>query len=572
MSSLPAFLDEVLSSVKRPIQYLGQELNVVRKDPGVGGIRIALVYPDKYEVAMSNLAVQLFYDRINRHSPHVLERVIIPDEDMIDALRLKSISLFSLETQRALKDFDLIAFSVSTELALTNVLLALDLASIPLRSSDRDESFPLVIAGGGGVMNPLPMSLFMDAIVIGDGEEALVEVADLVSASATKALSLAALDKKPWAFVPTLHDRKRTLSRAVFSGFKEDTLLIKPLVPLMKVVHDRYSLEIMRGCPRKCRFCQASYTSKPIRQKSAAGLIEQGKAIIEKTGAGELSLASLSSSDYQGLIELIHGLQTLCEEKQVALSLPSLRMDSLTSDMNLLINRLRESGITLAPEAGSQFLRDVIAKDLTLKDIVDAVKLASTNSHKSIKLYFMIGLPRETMADVDAICDLAFHLIEEIKPKKNKIVINVSSFNPKPYTPFQWCAQDDRAILDEKLNLLKKGTRHRQLELRWTDPELTWLEGLLSRGDERVGDVIERAFRKGACFDAWYDHFQPSRWFEAMEEAGLPENEYQKARDLEDPLPWGFVDMGIRLSVVKDEYERAMKVVRTEETSLDAEG
>ncbi len=564
MRLIPPFLDDILSTVKRPIQYLGQELNVVRKEPEKGAIRIALVYPDKYEVAMSNLAVQLFYDRINRHSPHVLERVIIPDEDMIEALRTRSISLFSLETQRPLKDFDLIAFSVSTELALTNVLLALDLAQIPLKASDRDETYPLIIAGGGGVMNPLPMSRFLDAIIIGDGEEALVDIADIIAkVGKVKPLALSALNEKPWAFIPTLHDRKRPLTRAVFSGFKEDTTLITPLVPLMKVVHDRYSLEIMRGCPRKCRFCQASYTSKPIRQKSAAALIEQGKAIIERTGAGELSLASLSSSDYKGLIELIHGLQTVCQEKQVALSLPSLRMDSLTSDMNLLINRLRESGITLAPEAGSQFLRDVIAKDLTLNDIEDAVNLASSNSGKSIKLYFMIGLPRETMADVEAINELAFHLIETIKPKKNKIVINVSSFNPKPYTPFQWCAQDDRETLNEKLNCLKRGTRHRQLELRWTDPELTWLEGILSRGDERVGDVIERAFSKGACFDAWYDHFQPDRWFEAMQEAGLPENEYQLPRDLDAPLPWGFVDMGIRLSVLKEEYQKAMTVERT---------
>ncbi len=564
MQAIPPFLEDILSTVKRPIQYLGQELNVIRKEPSTDGIRIALVYPDKYEVAMSNLAVQLFYDRINRHSPHVLERVIIPDEDMIEALRTRSILLFSLETQRPLKDFDLIAFSVSTELALTNVLLALDLAQIPLKASDRDETYPLIIAGGGGVMNPLPMSSFLDAIIIGDGEEALVDIADIIAkVGKVKSSALKALDDKPWAFVPSLHDRKRSLTRAVFSAFKDDTTLITPLVPLMKVVHDRYSLEIMRGCPRKCRFCQASYTSKPIRQKSAAALIEQGKAIIERTGAGELSLASLSSSDYNGLIELIHGLQSVCQEKQVALSLPSLRMDSLTSDMNLMINRLRESGITLAPEAGSQFLRDVIAKDLTLNDIEDAVKLASSNSGKSIKLYFMIGLPRETMADVEAINELAFHLIETIKPKKNKIVINVSSFVPKPYTPFQWCPQDDRETLEQKLNCLKRGTRHRQLELRWTDPELTWLEGLLSRGDERVGDVIERAFRKGACFDAWYDHFQPNLWLEAIQESGLPENEYQLKRDLDEPLPWGFVDMGIRSSVLKEEYQRSMLVERT---------
>jgi radical SAM superfamily enzyme YgiQ (UPF0313 family) len=217
-------------------------------------------------------------------------------------------------------------------------------------------------------------------------------------------------------------------------------------------------------------------------------------------------------------------------------------------------------------------VRDVIAKDLTLKDIEDAVKLASSNSSKSIKLYFMIGLPRETMEDVEAIGQLAFHLIESIKPKKNKIVINVSSFVPKPYTPFQWCEQDARDVLDQKLNILKQGTRHRQLELRWTDPALTWLEGLLSRGDERVGDVIERAFLKGACFDAWYDHFKPELWLEAINESGISENEYQQARDLDDPLPWGFVDMGLRVTVVKDEYNRAMKVIRSEESLIHAKG
>lgn len=570
MTPLSDFIVEVLPTVKRPIQYLGQELNVIRKEPATGGIRIALVYPDKYEVAMSNMAMQLFYDRINHHSPHSLERVIIPDEDMIDAMRSRAMPLFSLETQRALRDFDLVAFSVSTELAYTNVLLALDIAGFPLRAADRDDSYPIVIGGGGGLMNPLPMSRFFDAIILGDGEETLAQVAGMITKNKNDVLT--ALNKQPWAFVPSLHDRKRVLSRALYSNFKEDTVLVKPLVPLLKVVHDRYSLEIMRGCPRKCRFCQASYTSKPVRQKPSSSLIEQGRAIIEKTGAGELSLSSLSSSDYKGLIDLIHGLQGMCEDKQVALSLPSLRMDSLKSDVNLMINRLRESGITLAPEAGSQFLRDVIDKNLSLSEIVEAVKLASSNSAKGIKLYFMIGLPRETMEDVDAIIQLAFDLIDDIKPRKNKIVINVSSFVPKPYTPFQWCAQDSREVLEEKLTLLKRGLRHRQLELRWTDPSLTWLEGILSRGDERVGEVIERAFKKGACFDAWYDHFEPSRWFEAMQETGIEEDEYQISRTLDSELPWGFIDMGLRLSEVKKEYERAMNVVRKEEKVAHVEG
>lgn len=567
-SQIKKFLKQALINVKQPIQYLGNEMNAVTKSWATSRTKICLVYPDKYEVGMSNLAIQIFYDLINRHTRHLLERAFLPDDDMMTLLRQEHIPLFSLESKHSLQDFDMLAFSISTELAYTNVLLVIDLAGISKLSSERigSEDQPLIIAGGGGIINPLPMSIFMDVIVIGDGEHLLEDISDMIyemkhRQGLNKIELLTQLNQHPSLYVPMFHDLSKRIVRHHIRDFEAIPLLTHPIVPLLKVVHDRFSVEIMRGCPRKCRFCQASYISKPIRIKHKTQVMEQAKAIIQHTGYGELSLSSLSSSDYPGLIDLLHELHEICQAQHVAMSLPSLRVDSLSADISLMINKIRQSGVTLAPEAGSQFLRDVIHKDITRDDIFRTVKLASENSAKSIKLYIMIGLPREEHADIEAVVSMMFDLIEHIRPQRNKLIVNISNFVPKPYTPFQRVCQADRQELHEKLTYLKRHLRHPQLEMRWTDPELSVIEGILSRGDATVGKLILEAFRQGATFDAWYDHFDFKRWELAAEAMGVTLDSFLYHPERSE-VPWEFVDVGISRESLEKDYELSMAVSR----------
>ncbi len=565
MSSINEFIDENLSKVRKPAQYIGHEFNIIRKDWDKAKAKICFVYPDRYEIAMSNLALQIFYDLINRKTEHLLERCFLPDEDMETLMKDKNASLFALESTKALREFDALAFSFSTELSFTNALLALDLAKMSLLSSERleDNSQPLVYAGGGGVANPLPMSLFIDFFVIGDGEDSFLEVADLIyelkyTKKLSKKLILEELNKLDYVYVPMMG--KKTVKRAVYNGFDTEELLTDPLVPLIDVVHGRFSLEIMKGCPRICRFCQASYINKPLRLRDKNKLIEQGKKVIESTGYQELSLSSLSSGDYPQIIELLQELDEDCSKKSVSLSLPSLRVDSFTDGLSFMMNKVRQTGVTVAPEAGSQFLRDVMRKQVSEEDILRTAKFASENSNKAIKMYFMIGLPRETQKDLDAICELVYKIMHHIKPKKSKLIVNISNFVPKPFTPFQWCAQDSMELLDEKISFFKANLRHKQMELRWTDPELSQLESILSRGDEKVADLVLQAYKNGASFDSWYDRFDYKKWQLAAEQLGLDVNKYIAGYGLDEQLPWDFIDMGVESNFLKAEYNKAYEV------------
>ncbi|MEI7942954.1 MAG: radical SAM protein, partial [Candidatus Riflemargulisbacteria bacterium] len=417
-----------------------------------------------------------------------------------------------------------------------------------------------VYAGGGGLANPLPMSPLFDSLGRGDGEDILVELIDIIYElkyvkKFTKEQSLNESIKKDWAYVPSLG--KRTVKRNVYNGFQSEQLLTDPLVPLIDVVHGRFSLEIMKGCPRVCRFCQASYINKPLRVRDKDKLIEQGMKVIENTGYEELSLSSLSSGDYPQIIALLKELNQECYERHVSLSLPSLRVDSFTDDLSSMMNKVRQTGVTIAPEAGSQFLREVIKKQVTEEDILRTAKFASLNSLKSIKMYFMIGLPRETMKDIEELVALVYKIMDHIKPKKNKLIVNVSNFVPKPFTPFQWCTQDSVEMLEQKLSFLKNNLRHRQLELRWTDTHLSKLESILSRGDEKVADLVLQAYKNGASFDSWYDKFNYSTWDKSAEEIGLDVDKYLRGYALNEELPWGFIDMGVTKEYLQKEYELA---------------
>ncbi|MDD4527351.1 MAG: radical SAM protein [Candidatus Margulisbacteria bacterium] len=565
MQSVTDFIQRHLIKVRKPSQYIAHEMNIVKKDWKEVKAKICLVYPDRYEIGMSNLALQIFYDLINRKSAHVLERCFLPDSDMEEMLKERKVPLFSLESSKALSEFDALAFSFSTELSFTNALLALDLAFIPLLAKDRlaAEEMPIVYAGGGGVSNPLPMSIFFDFIVIGDGEDAFVEIADMIYElkyvkKFSKLQILEEINKKPWAYVPDLG--KKVVKRNVYTGFLEEKLLTEPLVPLIDVVHGRFSLEIMKGCPRVCRFCQASYINKPLRIRDKDKLIEQGMKVIEKTGYQELSLSSLSSGDHPQIISLLKELNQECYERQVSLSLPSLRVDSFTDELSFMMNKVRQTGVTIAPEAGSQFLRDVIKKQITEEDILRTAKFASLNSNKSIKMYFMIGLPRETTKDLEELVALVYKIMDYIKPKKNKLIINISNFVPKPFTPFQWCAQDSVEVLEEKLSFFKSNLRHRQMELRWTDTNLSKLESILSRGDEKVAGLVLRAYQNGASFDSWYDRFKYDIWDKSAEELGLDVDKYLKGYDLSEELPWSFIDMVVTKDYLEKEYKSAYAV------------
>jgi radical SAM family uncharacterized protein len=563
---IQTFLDKNLLKVMKPVAYVGNESNAVVKDWMKTPLSCCLLFPDRYEIGMSNLAVHLFYTLINNRDDMLLERAFLPADDMRLLMKEHDVPLFSLETKHALDQFDVIAFSFPSELNFTNALLALDMSSIALRSVNREEHDPLIIAGGGGVVNPLPMSPFIDVFIIGDGEDSFVMILDDIKTLRAKGYSretlLKELAENEHYYVPQFHDGRQTVKRSYLKKFEDKHLILKPIIPLLNVVHNRFSIELMRGCPRDCRFCQASYINKPVRLKKPDSLVAQTKKVIENSGYEEISLSSLSSSDYPYINRLTGDLNEVAQEKNISLSLPSLRIDTFSDELSAVVNKMKQSGVTLAPEAGSQFLRDVIKKNISEEQIMKTVIMASKNSKKGIKLYFMIGLPRETDDDIQALVDLVYTLIDAIKPARNKLIVNVSNFVPKPFTPFQWVPQASSEVLDAKLQFLKQKLRHRQVELRWTDSDLSELEGLLSRGDKSVGDLIELAYKKGAMFDAWYDHFKYEYWKDAMEELSIDKATILGVKQEEDQLDWDFIDVGMKKDRLLKEYLLSTKVDR----------
>ena len=576
----------------KPGRYVGNELNVVKKEPA-GKLKFALIYPDIYENGMSYLGLQILYHIINQRPTTLCERAFLPWPDAEEILKNSSIPLFSLESHTPLKEFDILGFSLTYELNYTGVLNILSMSGIPLFSEERGEDFPLVIAGGFSVFNPEPMADFFDLFLIGDAEEAIHQVLDSIEKGKKENLKkkelLAELAKIPGVYVPAFYESKydqnnrftgisRRIPEAPERIIAQTIPELKPeyypqtsLVPFIETTHDRLTLEIMRGCGQACRFCEATSIYRPKREKEVEQILKEADCGIGNTGYEEISLLSLSSTDYSNLPELVQRLQKKFYPKRVSIALPSLRPGSFSMEIAKTITQTKKTGLTFAPEAGTQRLRDVIRKNITEEDLLSSVEIAFSSGWNLIKLYFMIGLPTETDEDLKGIADLVgkvFKIGRTFGSGKN-VNVTISPFTPKPYTPFQWEKQERIEEIERKISLLRDLLDFRNLKVSYRDPLVSFLEGVLGRGDRKLSRLIYSAWKKGAKLDAWTEFFNYSFWRNAFVENQIDPEEYLQKRDLDQSLPWDHLDKGLGKAFLKRERDRAFSEKKVGEESIE---
>ncbi len=588
MNSYKIKFEAALKRIQKPARYVGNEFNSVHKENFAELTKFAFCFPDVYEVGMSHLGMKILYHMMNEREDTVCERVFAPWVDMEEELRKENIPLLSMESHIPVADFDIVGFTLQYEMSYSNVINMLDLAGIPLKTADRGEGVPFVCAGGPCAYNGEPLADIVDFFILGEGEEVNNEILDVYKewkASGEKREEyLRRIAKIEGIYVPAFYTVEYNadntiksvlpnregvpakVKKRIVKELDNSYILDKMIVPFMDIVHDRITLEVFRGCIRGCRFCQAGYLYRPVREHSVDKLVETAQKLIDNTGYEEMSLSSLSTSDYTCLQELIDRLLPITVDKRINLSLPSLRVDNFSMELMEKVQAVKKSGLTFAPEAGTQRLRDVINKNVLEEDLLRTAGIAFDGGYNRIKLYFMIGLPTETMEDVEGIAELAekvigvfYQIPKEIRKGRSvTITVSTSSFVPKPFTPFQWEPQNRMETLVEKQNFLKQRIKTRNISYNWHQSHVSFLEAVFAKGDRRLSDVLIAAQKKGCRFDGWDEHFSYEKWLEAFSDCGVdPEFYAYRKIDHSEVLPWDHIDIGVSRAFLMKEHDKA---------------